>query len=727
MQLSAIAQAPRPVIQWDRAYGGIAEDRFSKVRATPDGGCLMVGSSKSGISSEKSQPCQGGYDWWVVKLDAAGQKQWDRTFGGPQDDQLSDARITPDGGYLLAGNSSSGAGSDKSEPNRGKSDMWVIKIDGLGNKQWDRTFGGTEHEGAADIWLTRDGGCVLAGTTYSGQSGDKSQPSRGFSDWWVIKLDATGNKQWDRDFGGAGEEYCNSVQQTADGGYIVGGSSYSDISPDKSQNVQGQNDYWIIKLDGNGIRQWDRSYGAPLSDNLDCVRQTSDGGFLLAGSSMPGAGGDKTQAGFGSYDYWIVKTDATGRMQWDKTTGGLRDDYVRDLLLTDDGGCLLAGESYLYPGTSGQGGTKTQPNFGVWDMWVVKLNAAGAQEWDRDYGGTVSEYTGGIDKAADGGYLLGCWSNSPASGNKSAASRGDYDFWLVKLGVGQITGESKLCAGSTVQLTAPAGGAPYHWNTGATTASITVAQVGLYTVIYTDSDGSPASLQQQVTNFTPPPVKITGDSLICSGTTSSLLAVAAGATGYRWNNGATTPTLSVNQPGTYSVQAFFGANCSTTTQFRLIQLNPPKPFSLGIDTTLCEGQELILRAPSPIIAGNLYRWSDGSTAATLRISTAGIYNLQITGCGGAQSSSRSVAVHSCVQIGNIITPNHDGQNDRFEVRNLPAGNWSFSVFSRWGYQEYSTEAYHNEWGEMAVAGIYYYILRQPTTGTIYKGWVEVLR
>jgi hypothetical protein len=723
LALSGRAQAPRPLKLWDHTYGGTAEDRFSKVRATPDGGCLLAGSSASDASGDKSQSGRGGLDFWVVKLDASGIKQWDRRFGGPANDYLSSFCLTADGGYLLVGESASGAGADKSEASRdlGLGDFWVVKLDAAGNKQWDRTFGGSGSDTAVDVWPTQDGGYVVGGSSFSGQGGDKSQNSRGYCDFWVVKLDAAGNKQWDRDLGGDSNDYLNAVQQTADGGFLVGGYAYSGVSPDKSQPSQGQQDFWVIKLDATGLKQWDRTYGTPFGDELACLRQTPDGGYVLGGWSVSGSGGDKSQPGFGNVDFWVIKTDASGIKQWDRVCGGPREDYVRSLQLTPDGGYLLSGESY-----SVQGGSKTQPSAGHWDEWVVKLNAAGNQEWDRAYGGSSSEYWGGIEPTGDGGYFVGSWSDSPVSGAKSEPSRGNYDIWLVRLALPRLTDDARLCTGGQVSLTAPAGGAPYRWSTGATTSSITVTQTGAYSVVYTDSDGGPARLEQQVTAFVPPSLIITGDSLLCPGTGTTLTATAVGATAYLWSTGATTPAFTVTQPGTYGVQAFFGSGCSTTMQFRVRVSTGLAPFTLGADTTLCEGETLVLRGPPSHAAGETYRWSDGSSGPSLQVGMTGIYSLQIMGCG-SQTASRRVVVQSCVQIGNVITPNEDGRNDRLEARNLPGAGWSLAVYNRWGRQVYSTPAYRNEWGETAAAGMYYYVLQQPVTGKLYKGWVEVIR
>jgi hypothetical protein len=219
---------------------------------------------------------------------------------------------TSDGGYLLFGDSYSGAGGDKTQGNQGSSDYWAVKIDGNGNKVWDKTFGGTSHDYAESVVSTSDGGYLLVGYSYSGAGGDKSQNSQGGYDYWAVKIDANGNKVWDKTFGGNGGDEAQSVVTTSDGGYLLVGYSASGAGGDKSQNSQGYTDYWAVKIDGNGNKVWDKTFGGTSHDYAQSVVSTSDGGYLLVGDSGSGAGGDKTQGNQGSDDYWAVKIDANG-------------------------------------------------------------------------------------------------------------------------------------------------------------------------------------------------------------------------------------------------------------------------------------------------------------------------------------------------------------------------------------------------------------------------------
>jgi hypothetical protein len=155
-------------------------------------------------------------------------KEWDVQFGGSKKDELSALQQTTDGGYISGGNSLSGISGDKTQVSQGKSDYWIVKTDATGAKEWDSRFGGSENDYLLSLQQTSDGGYILGGTSESGISGDKTQASQGLSDYWIVKTDANGVKQWDARFGGSNLDFCNSVRQTTDGGYIVGGSPRPD-------------------------------------------------------------------------------------------------------------------------------------------------------------------------------------------------------------------------------------------------------------------------------------------------------------------------------------------------------------------------------------------------------------------------------------------------------------------------------------------------------------------
>ena len=173
--------------------------------------------------------------------------------------------------------------------------------------QWDRSIGSGGIDHLFSIQQTTDGGYFLTGTSDGGIDGDRSQNSRGLFDYWVVKLDASGKKVWDKSLGGTGSEVTSSVRQTSDGNYLIGGTSIG-INGDKTPPAaRGGLDYWIIKLNANGNKVWDKTVGAQALDRLNSFQQTSDGGFILGGSSPGNIGADKTQNTHGAEDFWIVK------------------------------------------------------------------------------------------------------------------------------------------------------------------------------------------------------------------------------------------------------------------------------------------------------------------------------------------------------------------------------------------------------------------------------------
>ncbi|GAB3842519.1 hypothetical protein GCM10028821_50890 [Hymenobacter jeollabukensis] len=429
---AAGALAQGPAKQWDKGFGGSNSDVLYALQQTRDGGYILAGSSASPASGDKSQATAGALDYWVVKVDAQGLKQWERTLGGSGTDQLRALQQTSDGGYVLAGGSNSPVSGDKSQSSRGDYDFWVVKLDSLGAKQWDRTLGGLGYDLAWSVQQTFDGGYVLAGPIESGASGDKSEPtySGGYTDGWVVKLDAQGTKQWDRTLGGNQPDELLTVRQTTDGGYITCGFSASGVSGTKSEPSRGSNDMWLVKLSGQGVKLWDRTYGGSSFDHAVTVEQASDGGFLLGGDTQSGIGGDKTETSRGARDYWVVRTDAQGVKLWDRTLGGPYIDYGMAARLTPDGGCLMAGYSI-----SGAGGDKTEGQRGGSDYWLVKLSAQGQKQWDQTLGGTEQDVLYAAQQTRDGGFIVGGGAVSGQNGDKSQPSNGGVDYWIVKLGV----------------------------------------------------------------------------------------------------------------------------------------------------------------------------------------------------------------------------------------------------------------------------------------------------
>jgi hypothetical protein len=433
IQGASVVTAQIPTKMWDVRFGGSKFDIPDGIIETPDHGFMIVGVSASNNDGNKSQVGQGYYDFWIVRTDAYGTKLWDRRFGGSDDEGAYDIQITSDSNYLVSGYSSSVANEDKSESGNGNKDFWVLKISPAGNKIWDHCYGANKGEILRGALATNDGGFLLAGYSFSGISGDKTQANNGpegTSDYWIIKIDSNGVKQWDRSFGGDGEDELTCIARAPGGGFMLAGSSSSGMSGDHSQASQGLNDFWIVSVDSLGNKLWDYRYGGTDDDFLIAITRCTDDGYVLSGYSFSGIGGDKSQDCWGNSDIWLLKIDSNGGKQWDARFGATKMDRSRSVIQTADGGYFVGGYT-----NSLQEGDITETSRGIYDFWVIKLDSNGTKQWDKRYGGSADDHCHLVMQLADGDYMLIGHSQSDIGGDKSQSCFGSDDIWMIKLEV----------------------------------------------------------------------------------------------------------------------------------------------------------------------------------------------------------------------------------------------------------------------------------------------------
>lgn len=425
----SFSQTP-PSIEWQNTIGGSTYDYLFSLKLTNDNGFILAGPSSSDISGDKTENTNGYDDYWIVKTDSNGSIQWQNTIGGNEDDILHSIDLVNDGGYILGGYSFSDSTGDKTEYSWSlfASDYWIVKTDSAGNVKWENTIGGTGTDYLYSISQTTDNGFILGGWSDSGISGDKTENSNGNYDYWIVKTDSSGNIIWQNTIGGIAREYLKTIEHTTDGGYILGGVSVSGISGDKTEGNIGLEDYWIVKIDSIGNIQWQNTIGGNNEEELYSIGQTADGGYIIAGASRSGISGDKTESSNGNFDYWIVKTDSLGVIEWQQTIGGSDFDYLYSVKQTSDGGYILGGSSF-----SNISGDKTENSNGVFDFWVIKIDAIGNIIWQQTIGGNEYDMLLSIDQLNDGSYILGGYSKSTISGDKTENCLGDEDFWIVKL------------------------------------------------------------------------------------------------------------------------------------------------------------------------------------------------------------------------------------------------------------------------------------------------------
>jgi hypothetical protein len=417
-------------IEWQNTIGGNGYDELYSLQQTTDGGYILGGSSSSDISGDKTELCIGtGSDYWIVKIDSFGNILWQNAIGGYLNDVLVSIQQTSDGGFILGGYSQSDVSGDKTENCLGLESYWIVKTDSVGNIQWQNTIGGNGYDKLCSIQQTTDGGFILGGSSTSDISGDKTENNLGsLYDFWIVKTDSLGQILWQNTIGGINNDFLLSIKETTDGGFILGGSSNSNISGDKTENCLGDEDYWIVKTDSLGNIQWQNTIGGSQRDVMLNIQQTFDSGYIVGGRSNSTISGDKIENCYGDWDYWIIKTDSTGNIQWQNTIGGSSFDNLSSIKQTVDGGYILGGWS-----SSSISGNKTENCLGLVDNWVVKIDFSGNILWQNTIGGSSDDYLNTINLTANGDYILGGYSNSNKSENKDENSLGSSDYWIVKL------------------------------------------------------------------------------------------------------------------------------------------------------------------------------------------------------------------------------------------------------------------------------------------------------
>ena len=298
-----------------------------------------------------------------------------KNFGGNLWDYGNSVQQTIDGGYIITGEISSSE--------NGSSDIWLIKTDSEGQEEWNQTFDGNDRDYGKSVKQTVDGGYIIIGSTGSDY----------YYDVWLIKTDPRGTEEWNQTFGGDNKDYGNSVQQTIDGGYIITGEI--------SSSGNGSSDVLLIKIDQQGQEEWIQTFGGSDYDIGNSIEQTYDGGYIITGSTR--------SYGNGSSDVLLIKTDQQGQEEWIQTFGGGYIDIGNSIKQTSDNGYIITGYTQSY----GNGSR---------DVWLIKTNSQGNEEWNQTFGGSYIDIGNSIQQTIDGGYII-------------TGSRGtDYysDLWLIK-------------------------------------------------------------------------------------------------------------------------------------------------------------------------------------------------------------------------------------------------------------------------------------------------------
>lgn len=420
--ISSLAQAP--AIDWQKSLGGSLNEFGCDISQTTDGGYIVVGNSNS--NDHDVSGFHGGVngDLWVVKLNNAGSIVWQKSLGGSGDDYGNNVLQTPDGGYIIVGWTTSVDGDVAGSHG---ADMWVLKLSAAGDLIWQKPLGGSHSEMGYCIRKTFDGNYIIAGAT-SSDDGDVAT-NHGSYDFWLVKLSPAGDLIWEKTYGGTGSDYGMAVEQTSDGGYIITGmtgSNNGDVSG--SHSVGFYSDVWVIKVNSVGTMEWQKCYGGTLDERALNIKQTPDGGYIFAAwSTSPN--GDITDHHTGTQydnDYWVVKINATGSIEWQKSIGGAANDRPSRLLIAPDGGYIVAGST-----NSTDGDVTWTHGFSNYDYWLVKLHSDGSLAWQKTMGGNENDAAASVCATSDGGYALIGFGGSVSGDITNWYGQGDY--WVVKV------------------------------------------------------------------------------------------------------------------------------------------------------------------------------------------------------------------------------------------------------------------------------------------------------
>jgi protein involved in ribonucleotide reduction len=402
---------------FSRVWGGVKADYFTTVTQVADGGYAMAGYSSSNDGDFVGN--RGSMDMLVIRTDADGNRLWQKTYGGSGYDAAAALLATPDGGFLMAGQTTSTDGDVTNA--HGNNDFWLMKLDASGNKVWSKAYGGSGYDGATSMAPAPDGGFIIVGYASSSNgdvSGHLNDPLN-FYDVWVLKVDASGNKVWDRNYGGAGDDLASTVHTAPGGGYYIGGYTQSN-NHDFTGN-HGKDDAFLMKIDENGTMAWSHLYGGSQADAVQALDVDRDGNILLATSSYS-ADGDIGMNRGGS-DFCVIRTDPSGMTQWKQVFGGSGNDFIQSVIANPDGSLMVAGWSL-------SNDLDFAANYGSADAWVLKLDAAGSNTWKKNFGGLQDDVAMAIIRDSRKGFLI---AGDAASKNQDLPSnRGQSDAWLLK-------------------------------------------------------------------------------------------------------------------------------------------------------------------------------------------------------------------------------------------------------------------------------------------------------
>lgn len=410
-------------IDWIKTFGGSQEDNALSVVMANDGGYVFAGYSQS-VDGDITDKDATDSDFWVVKLTSEGTISWSKTYGGSADDRAEKIITTNDGGYAVVGYSRSNDGD--ASKNEGLQDYWIIKIDATGNLQWEQSFGFGGIDRGFSLVQTSDNGYFVTGfldvTASDGGGNDdaKSFTKHGVGEFWGIKLDASGNMEWRRYFGGTNNDRSYDVITTPDDAFLMIGSSESDDFD--ITNPKGSYDYWIVKVNNNGEKIWEKNFGGTEIDVAYGIAATDDGNYIIIGDSRSE---DVDIDNFrGNADLWMIKIAEDGNLIWKKSFGGTEFDTGRGI-------CKTNNNTFIITGNTRSNDVDLIENKGQSDALTLIINKDGEVLWKTTHGGSAAEFATGCVQAPDGEIII-VGSSESSDGDIPNPNKGIKDALIIK-------------------------------------------------------------------------------------------------------------------------------------------------------------------------------------------------------------------------------------------------------------------------------------------------------
>ncbi|RLJ31183.1 putative secreted protein (Por secretion system target) [Chryseobacterium sp. 7] len=421
LTLCAILGTSAQKVVWQKDIKSSTQDFLSQVTTTIDQQYLITGSSIQSDKLQQANRQNNGYDFHLVKLNQQGEEVWEKYFSGQNHDYLSATVTTQDGGFLLAGTSYSGKGLDKKEDSKGGSDIWLIRINEFGDELWQKNIGSSSDEEARAVIQTTDQGFFVAGNVQNSSKG------YGSKDVLITKLDKDGKELSQLILGGKGLDEVEKMIPTRDGGALLGIYSRSSLGGIKKTENFGEGDYWIVKLDKSGKVEWEKNFGGKGDDHIRTLALTSTG-FIIGGESRSDRSGNKTVGLEEGSDLWLISLNERGEEQWQKSYNFKNRDILMSMSVlhsADDKsskGILLGG----YTQTEGRVETDDET------FWMLYLDHNGNEQWRKHVGGESrkkEERLSDLKLNRDGSIILA---------GTSAEELGKENWKIVKLGDKQV-------------------------------------------------------------------------------------------------------------------------------------------------------------------------------------------------------------------------------------------------------------------------------------------------